>query len=160
LVQTPSHRESPVVHADAGTQTPLVQTCVSVHACPQVPQLSRSLESATHDVPHAVSPLGQFERQPPDEHTRPVPHTVPHAPQLLPSVSPFTSQPVQGLPSQLRNGAVQESVHVDDDHTLHPGVEFGPLGQLPLQLVQVETSQPLAGSPSQLPLPDPVNAGQ
>jgi hypothetical protein len=56
-----------------------------VQIAPQPPQFDASVRVSTHDVPHAVCPVGQ--RQTPPEQAVPLGHTRPHAPQFAGSAA-------------------------------------------------------------------------
>ncbi len=110
----PSQSAYPVSHR------PIVQ-CSATHAgsawgrlhrIPQVPQLSGSVETWTHDAPHRVSLGSQFAAQALREHTIVPTHAFPQRPQFAPSVARLASHPVAGLWSQFSYGAVHASAHV------------------------------------------------
>jgi len=83
-------------------------------------------------------------------------HTEPQAPQLAASVVVFTSQPLLGSPSQSAKGAVQVSTaHFPPLHKAEAWGKSQGASQAPQWSASVFrfVSQPLAVSPSQLPLP-------
>jgi hypothetical protein len=77
-------------------------TCV-MHTLPHVPQLLRSIVVSVHVIVHSVIPAEQLEAQEymlpdPEQSGVPLPHFVPHAPQLL-TVLICVSHPWSGPPS-------------------------------------------------------------
>jgi hypothetical protein len=90
-VHRPSQRVSPCGH----TQAPPTQAVPAGQALPHAPQFDASLDVATHELPHSVSPTAQAAWQEPLEHVRPALQTWPHEPQLSSSVPVLLQAPWQ-----------------------------------------------------------------
>ncbi len=90
----------------------------------------------------------------PETHVSPEGQTWPQAPQLLPSVCVFTSQPSSGL--VLQSAKPMEHALMAHALAMHDDVALGRLHATPhapqlVALDVVSVSQPLAAMPSQLP---------
>jgi hypothetical protein len=124
------------------------------HTLPQRPQLLTSDASKTQRPAHIV--VGDMHTVVhvgvAPEHTWPVAHARPHAPQWAVLVRVSVSQPLAALPSQSANPARHDAiVHVPPAHA---AVALGRLHARPhipqlVAVVRVSTSQPFAGFPSQ-----------
>jgi hypothetical protein len=111
----PLAQVSPAAHAPpAGTlvQWPAVQLAVPAgQACPQAPQLARSVCVFTQLAPHSVVGGGQVPgAHCPALHTCPATHTCPQASQLLPSVLVLTHVPPQVVKPLLQLATPQTPV--------------------------------------------------
>jgi hypothetical protein len=76
----PSQYAFPPAHA----QVPPMHSRATSHVVPQLPQLSLSLATATHDMPHCVRPFAQNNAHIPCEQSSG--HVVPQPPQLCGSL--------------------------------------------------------------------------
>lgn len=86
------------VRPDLQTQLPPVHVLLTeaLHVIPQSPQFAMSVEVSTQEPEQTFFGSGvHVEAQLPAAHEVPAPQTVPHLPQLLPSVSRFTHLPPQ-----------------------------------------------------------------
>jgi hypothetical protein len=72
---------------------PAVHTSPALHAFAQAPQLSRSMNVSTHELPHCVSPGVQLTAHVPCEQTCPAPHATSHAPQFSGSLYSAEHEP-------------------------------------------------------------------
>jgi hypothetical protein len=83
------------VRFEAQLQTPALQCVSPEHARPQPPQLESSVLMDTHAFLHAMSSGPHAETHLPLEHTNPVSHAEPHAPQFIASACRFAHAPPQ-----------------------------------------------------------------
>ena len=163
LAGFPSQSEKPV--AQAGTQTPAVQTVVPfalVHAAPHAPQCWVVDSAASHPLTinpsQLPNPALQVIEQAPSTHDA-VPFALLQAaaqpPQLLGSDCVAVSQPLESTASQFPYPAAHASIAQAPEAQVAVAWLRAQGTPHPPQLASVVNglSQPLASSPSQLPVP-------
>jgi hypothetical protein len=103
LLGLPVHAAKPALHTTK--QVLLEQMAVALLApgqtLPQPLQLFGSKRGSTHEPLHATSGEAQLAVHVPLEHTWPVVHLVPHAPQLVASVMKLVQKALVPLPQRL-----------------------------------------------------------